>query len=147
MLTQVRYLGVFETIQIRQKTFPARKTYPDFINAFQPLFHVQASNDRDLIRYMLLKAKAKERDYLLGSKRVYMSRELEDSLNRQLYEFFKLKNEKAQKIQRAFRRYRMRVRLAQLARRTIVFRRLLAQGLLRAIARKYFKALEVAIRQ
>lgn len=27
LLTQVRYLGVFETIQIRQKTFPFRKLY------------------------------------------------------------------------------------------------------------------------
>lgn len=27
MLTQVRYLGVFETIQIRKKTFPSRWVY------------------------------------------------------------------------------------------------------------------------
>jgi myosin heavy subunit len=38
MLTQVRYLGVFETIQIRQKTFPSRKLYPDFIKTFLPIF-------------------------------------------------------------------------------------------------------------
>lgn len=28
LLTQIRYLGVFETIQIRKKTFPFRKLYP-----------------------------------------------------------------------------------------------------------------------
>jgi len=38
LLTQVRYLGVFETIQIRQKTFPARKPYIDFIDKFQQLY-------------------------------------------------------------------------------------------------------------
>ena len=38
LLTQVRYLGVFETIQIRQKTFPARKMYQEFIATFQPIF-------------------------------------------------------------------------------------------------------------
>ncbi len=34
MLTQVRYLGVFETIQIRKKTFPSRWLYDDFIQRF-----------------------------------------------------------------------------------------------------------------
>lgn len=38
LLTQVRYLGVFETIQIRQKTFPARKEYSEFVATYQPLF-------------------------------------------------------------------------------------------------------------
>jgi myosin heavy subunit len=38
MLTQIRYLGVFETIQIRQKTFPARKLYEDFSKTYLPVF-------------------------------------------------------------------------------------------------------------
>lgn len=32
MITQIRYLGVFETIKIRQTAFPYRKTYEDFAN-------------------------------------------------------------------------------------------------------------------
>lgn len=34
MMTQIRYLGVFETIQIRKKTFPSRWPYDEFIQRF-----------------------------------------------------------------------------------------------------------------
>lgn len=44
--------------------------------------------------------KATERDYLLGHKRIYMNKQLEDVLNKALYQFFKVKNEKAAKIQK-----------------------------------------------
>lgn len=60
MLTQVRYLGVFETIQIRQKTFPARKSYFDFITTFQPIFkNVKEKIDKDTIIKILSEVKAK----------------------------------------------------------------------------------------
>ena len=38
ILSQVRYLGVFETIQIRKKTFPVRKEYKDFTKEYKPMF-------------------------------------------------------------------------------------------------------------
>lgn len=31
IITQIRYLGVFETIQIRKKTFPSRWLYDEFL--------------------------------------------------------------------------------------------------------------------
>ncbi len=54
MLTQVRYLGVFETIQIRQKTFPARKIYSDFVSTFQPIFKAaKGKSGKELIHKIL----------------------------------------------------------------------------------------------
>lgn len=142
MLTQVRYLGVFETIQIRQKTFPARKTYADFISTFQPVLRAKGATERETINRMLTIVKAKERDYLLGTKRIYMNKELEEKLNRELYNFFKIKNEKAIKIQRAFRRYRIKFNLTILARRVRTFRRIIARSILKAMAKKYWKKCE-----
>jgi len=40
MITQIRYLGVFETIQIRKKTFPSRWLYKDFVGRFGVLFNI-----------------------------------------------------------------------------------------------------------
>jgi len=37
-MSQVRYLGVFETIQIRKKTFPVRKDYSEFVKEYKMLF-------------------------------------------------------------------------------------------------------------
>ncbi len=37
ILSQVRYLGVFQTIQIRKKTFPSRKTYKQFCDLYSLL--------------------------------------------------------------------------------------------------------------
>lgn len=38
VMSQVRYLGVFQTIQIRKKTFPVRKDYHEFSNEYKMLF-------------------------------------------------------------------------------------------------------------
>lgn len=82
MLTQVRYLGVFETIQIRQKTFPARKTYSEFATTFQPIFRIQGNNEKEISTRILTQVKAREKEYLLGTKRIYLNKELEDRLNK-----------------------------------------------------------------
>ena len=45
-----------------------------------------------------------KKDYLLGKARIYMSKQIEDALNRELYLFFKVKHEKATQIQKMLRR-------------------------------------------
>jgi len=45
-MTQIRYLGVFETIQIRKKTFPSRWLYKDFVERFGILFNEGNGNER-----------------------------------------------------------------------------------------------------
>lgn len=139
MLTQVRYLGVFETIQIRQKTFPARKNYSDFITTFQPIFkNVKGKSDKDTIIRILSEVKAKEKDFLLGIKRIYMNKELEDKLNKEVYKFFRIKNEKVAKIQRMFKKYKMRKILSQLAKRNKILKKVYAKSIIRQIAKRYF---------
>ena len=60
MLTQIRYLGVFQTIQIRQKTFPARKSYADFIATFQPIFkNAKGKVNKQAVDSILADAKAR----------------------------------------------------------------------------------------
>lgn len=67
-----------------------------------------------------------------------MNKELEDKLNKELYNFFKVKNEKAIKIQRAFKRYKIKLNLSRLAKRIRVFRKVIARSILKSIAKKYF---------
>jgi myosin heavy subunit len=143
MLTQVRYLGVFETIQIRQKTFPARKTYADFISTFQPIFRkLKGRDDRDSISKILTEVKAKERDFLLGTKRIYMNKELEDKLNKEVYKFFRIKNEKAIKIQKSFKKFCMRRNLTKLAKRSKILKKIFARAIIKQLAKRYFAITE-----
>lgn len=63
-----------------------------------------------------------------------------------MYNFFKVKNEKALKIQRAYKRYRMKSKLALWAKRARLFKRILARSFIKHFARKYFKSREEALR-
>lgn len=67
-----------------------------------------------------------------------MNKELEDKLNKEVYKFFRIKNEKAAKIQRLFRRYKMRKLLSQLARRNKILKKLYAKSIIRQIAKRYY---------
>lgn len=148
MLTQVRYLGVFETIQIRQKTFPSRKLYSDFIKTFLPIFkEVKGREEKDLVNKIMAQIKAKERDYLLGTKRIYMNKEIEDKLNKELYNFFKVKNEMATKIQKMFKKYKMRRTLTKLARRSKILKRIFAKTIIKELAKRYFQKCSEKMRQ
>ena len=75
MLTQVRYLGVFETVQIRQKVFPCRKTYREFVGTFQEVFDsAKGKQEQEAVRAILQAVKAEKKDYLMGKARIYMSK-------------------------------------------------------------------------
>ena len=45
MLDQIRYLGVFQTLQIRKVTFPARKSYVDFFAEYKNIFSSKLTID------------------------------------------------------------------------------------------------------
>ena len=38
MLRQIKYMGVFETIEIRKRIFPYRRTYEEMAYLFEPIF-------------------------------------------------------------------------------------------------------------
>jgi myosin heavy subunit len=60
MLTQIRYLGVFQTIQIRRKIFPMRKNHEDFVNIFQQIFsNTKGKTGNDAIKSILNRVQAK----------------------------------------------------------------------------------------
>jgi myosin heavy subunit len=60
MLAQVRYLGVFQTIQIRRKIFPVRKNHGDFVNVFQHIFSsANGKIGNEAIKSILNKVQAK----------------------------------------------------------------------------------------
>ena len=109
ILSQIRYLGVFETIQIRKKTFPSRKTYDEFVEFYSEL-HPKAkrTSKKDYALELLRKITKNSKDYLLGEVRVYVTDSVENALNHKLYQLLKTKNEKAFKIQRAFKKYKFR---------------------------------------
>lgn len=77
ILTQVRYLGVFETIQIRKKTFPVRKTLEDFCRAYRVMFpNVKGKENVSVIQQIMAQLKVPEKQYLMGNRRVYLSKEI-----------------------------------------------------------------------
>jgi myosin heavy subunit len=60
MLAQIRYLGVFQTIQIRRKIFPVRKNHGDFVNVFQQIFSsTKDKSGNEAIKCILNKVQAK----------------------------------------------------------------------------------------
>lgn len=63
---------------------------------------------------------------------------MEDKLNKEVYKFFKVKNEKAAKIQKTFRKYKMRKLLTKLAKRNTILKRLYAKSIIRQIAKRYY---------
>ena len=52
---------------------------------------------------ILREMQGKPNEFLLGNKRIYMNKDLDERLNKILYTFFKKKNEKASRIQRQVR--------------------------------------------
>ena len=64
-----------------------------------------------------------------------------------MYNFFKIKNEKAIKIQRKYRKYKMARNLTILARRARIFKKILARSLIKNLARRLFKLKEEALRK
>ena len=81
MLDQIRYLGVFQTLQIRKVTFPARKSYVDFFAEYKNIFSskltIDEANQRQIAERELKLIGFDNNEFLLGTKRVYMSEKIE----------------------------------------------------------------------
>jgi hypothetical protein len=108
---------------------------------------VKGREEKDLVNKIMAQIKAKERDYLLGTKRIYMNKEIEDKLNKELYNFFKVKNEMAAKIQKMFRKHKMRKTLSRLARKRKLLKKMFAKTIIRELAMRYFHKCSEKIRQ
>lgn len=63
---------------------------------------------------------------------------MEDKLNKEVYKFFRIKNEKAAKIQKMFRKFKMRKLLTKLAKRNKILKKLYAKSIIRQIAKRYY---------
>jgi myosin heavy subunit len=74
LIRQVRYLGVFQTIEIKKKVFPSRRTYEEMKLVFGPVFkETKGKTDREAVNAMFRSVDAVPSLYLLGIRRVYMS--------------------------------------------------------------------------
>lgn len=84
ILTQVKYLGILQTIFIRKNTFPHRRTYSDFKSiyciAFRCLY--KEGPDQALVAQALEQVQAAKGEYMLGKLRIYLSEELQQRLNK-----------------------------------------------------------------
>lgn len=94
VLTQVRYLGVFETVAIRKSSFPSRWTYEEFVGRFGVLFPDKSNKgktNRDVAENIVKGLGGDSKGYLFGTKRVYMCTELENKLMKKFFEVMKKK--------------------------------------------------------
>lgn len=100
---------MFQTILIRKKTFPARKSYKEFLKSYKLLFpKIKESNERTFTEKVMIELSQKQSEYLLGRQRIYMNKDVEDKLNVEIFKFLKIRNEKVKKIQSAYKRYKYR---------------------------------------
>lgn len=78
ILTQIRYLGVFQTILIRKNAYPYRKSYAQFRKQFILMFpHLKKEKNNKIVTKSIIESLAKNKDsYLLGISRVYANSEL-----------------------------------------------------------------------
>lgn len=108
MLTQVRYLGVFQTIQIRKKTFPSRWLYEQFVQRFESLFPLNKGSHKDKTMKIMSQLTKDPKEYLLGNQRIYMNSQLESKLSKKLHEFMKKKVESGKKIWKSYKKYKFK---------------------------------------
>lgn len=81
MKTQIKYLGVFETIKIRKAIFPFRKLYEDFSRTYQSLFNEsKGKTHREAAKIILNKINAPSSSFRFGNNRVYVNSEINEEL-------------------------------------------------------------------
>ncbi len=132
ILSQVRYLGVFETIQIRKKTFPVRKGYMEFVKEYKMMFQSIGSkeaNMRKITEDILREIKCQSNEFMLGNKRVYINERIENLLNKMTYDYYKKRNEQIKKLQMVCKRFMFRSKTSKKVKNVCgcnrIFRRLL----------------------
>jgi myosin heavy subunit len=77
ILRQIKYMGIFETIEIRKRIFPFRKSYEEMAYLFDPIFkQAKGKAPRLAVDIILSEMKVRPNNYLLGTRRIYMSEPL-----------------------------------------------------------------------
>ena len=106
---QIRYMGIFQTIEIRKRIFPYRRSYEEMAYVFEPIFpEAKGKSSKKAIDIILSEIKAKPSTYLLGARRIYMNEQLQQKLNKKLIEFDKVRIQKANKIKKFYRRVKVK---------------------------------------
>ena len=76
---------------------------------FQPIFkQIRGKHSKEAVSMILSEIKAKPQQYLLGNRRIYMNEEVEQTLNRILIEYDKLRVKSINVIKKFYRKIKLR---------------------------------------
>ena len=141
VLSQIRYLGLLDSIKVRKNTFPARKEFKDFFKKYQVLLRTKGCKDyskeiknqefsflsKEIIKIALGEFVG-DSEVLYGKTKIYLKAETEDKIDKIFLKMWKEKREKALKILKQFRVYRYKTvvleKLKMLYRRMMKFRKI-----------------------
>lgn len=121
ILSQIRYLGLLDSIKIRKNTYPARKVFSDFYQEYQQVLKLKGCKDysqeikdqnlkflcNEIVK-VALSGSFPEGAVLFGKTKVYLKNEIKDQIDRFFLKMWKSKLEKCRKILKQFRVYRVR---------------------------------------
>lgn len=114
VLTQIKYLGVLESIRIRKEGFPYRKEYANFCESHFDLLK-KKKEIRDEKDPKLRAGKMLDELFengrscaLFGSSKIYLKQDLAIELDKKLMALYKRKSRSALKVLKQYRRYRSR---------------------------------------
>jgi myosin heavy subunit len=126
LLNQISYMGIFQTIEMRNSNFPFRETYHQFHSQYYRLFKTKTAPKAAVSQ--LLEAFDLGNAFLLGRQRVYYTAELHQKLEHKLIEVLELEMKKILVIQRFYRKYKERKsilgHLKLISQRIAAFRRI-----------------------
>jgi len=143
ILSQIRYLGLLDSIKVRKNTFPARKEFKDFFRKYQTLLRSKGCKDyskeiknqefkylsEEIIK-IALGSLANQSEVLFGKTKIYLKAETEDKIDKIFLKMWKLKRENAEKILKQYLVFKFRsnvlLELGILSRRMRKFKKIQA---------------------
>ena len=116
VMTQIRYLGIIESVRVRKVGFPNRMKYEDFYSKYHELDpfnrripyykHKQMDSDMQGLTKEMINRVIKDFDkknVLFGLKKLFFKTEGMARLDNKLNEWFKVKNIKASTLQKQYK--------------------------------------------
>ena len=121
VLSQIRYLGLLDSIKVRKNTYPARKEFYDFYKKYQEILKSKGCKDyskeikgkeyRHLCEEIVkiaLEDKITSSEVLYGKTKIYLKGDIEDRIDRIFLKMWKSKQEKAKKIWKQYKIFKLR---------------------------------------